>query len=188
MEGGTDYIEGWGDASWSDKYDLLRCAGCEAVSMRHVDWFEPTEETSVRIYPPRVARRKPNWLGTLPSETERLMKEVYAALDANSRALAMMGVRAVVDMVLVSQVGDSGGFAAKLKLAEQAGTISKKNREVLEAALDAGNAAAHRGHVAKTEDVQAVMDIVENLLQAEYHLQSLAERLRETTPPRPKKQ
>ncbi len=115
------------------------------------------------------------------------MKEVYTALDANSRALSMMGARAVVDIVLVAQVGDSGGFAAKLKLAEEAGTLSKKNREVLDAALDAGSAAAHRGHVAKTEDVHAVIDIVENLLQAEYHLKSLADRLRETTPARPKK-
>lgn len=184
---GTDEIEGWGDASWSDQYQLLSCAGCDAVSMKRIDWFEPTDETTVTIYPPPVARKKPSWLGSLPTEVERLMKEVYSALDANSRALSMMGARAVVDMVLVAQVGDSGGFAAKLRLAEEAGTLSKKNREVLEAALDAGSAAAHRGHRARAEDVHAVIDIVENLLQAEYHLKSLADRLRETTPVRAKK-
>jgi hypothetical protein len=97
-----------------------------------------------------------------------------------------MGARAVVDLVLVEKVGDSEGFAEKLKAAEAAGVIGTKNREVLNAALDAGNAAAHRGYQATAEDVNAVMDIVENLLQAVYQLESLADRLKQTTPIRAK--
>ena len=71
--------------------------------------------------------------------------------------------------------------------AETAGVIGSKNRDVLAVALDAGSAAAHRGYQATADDVNAVMDIVENLLQAVYHLESLADRLKNTTPPRPKK-
>jgi hypothetical protein len=90
----------------------------------------------------------------------------------------------VVDMVLVDHVGDSGGFGEKLKAAERAGVISKKNREVLGVALEAGNAAAHRGNQPNSGDVNAVLDIVENLLQAVYHLESLADRLKLNTPKR----
>jgi hypothetical protein len=115
-----------------------------------------------------------------------LMKQVYTALDSNSRGLALMGARAAVDIVLVEKVGDSGGFAEKLKTAEAAGILGRKNRQVLDAALDAGNAAAHRGYQATADDVNAVIDIVENLLQAVYHLESLADRLKRTTPARAK--
>jgi len=92
----------------------------------------------------------------------------------------------VVDLVLVEKIGDVGGFKDKLKAAEADGIIGSKNREVLDAALDAGNAATHRGHQATSDDVHAVMDIVENLLQAVYHLESLADRLKRATPPRVK--
>lgn len=114
------------------------------------------------------------------------MKQVYSALDSNSRALALMGARAVVDIVLVEKVGDNGGFAQQLKAAETAGVIGSKNRRILEAALDAGSAAAHRGYQATADDVNAVIDIVENLLQAVYHLESLADRLKQSTPARAK--
>jgi hypothetical protein len=44
------------------------------------------------------------------------------------------------------KVGDVGTFEQKLKALEDDGYVSKRNREVLDAALDAGNATAHRGH------------------------------------------
>lgn len=152
--------------------------------MRHTAYQDVSDESDITVYPPRVARRRPQWLSILPDEVELLMTQVYAALDANSRALAVMGARAVVDMVLVAQVGDAGTFADKLKAAEGAGVISKKNREVLAAALEAGNAAAHRGHQPSSANVNAVIDIVENLLQAVYQLDSLAEKLKNSTPKR----
>jgi len=178
------FVDGYGDAYTSERYELLECAGCESISMRHTSYQDITDDTDVSIYPPPVARRRPPWLSSLPHDLQVLMKQVYGALDANSRALAVMGARAVVDMVLVATVGDTGGFAQKLKAAEAAGVISKKNRQVLDAALDAGNAAAHRGHQPSTANVNAVIDIVENLLQAVYQLDSLAETLKKSTPRR----
>ena len=183
---GREFIEDHGYIDWTDDYELLECAGCETVSMRHSNWFEPTDEVTVRIYPSPVSRSEPTWLRTAPLKVGMLMKQVYSALDSNSRALALMGARAVVDMVLVEKVGDIGGFAEKLRLAEEAGVIGSKNRNVLEAALDAGNAASHRGYQPTADDLNAVMDIVENLLQAVYHLESLADRLKRTTPTRGK--
>lgn len=97
----------------------------------------------------------------------------------------MMGARALLDMVIVEKVGDVGTFAEKLRKLESEEYISGKNRRVLEAALDVGSAAAHRGHAAKKSQVDAVMDIVENLLQAVYVLPDLAEELKKSTPPRP---
>src|SRR5258708_1185612 len=96
----------------------------------------------------------------------------------------MMGARTLVDMLIVEKVGDVGGFKDKLKELENAGFVSSQNREVLWAALDVGNAAAHRGHAATEAEVQAVMDIVENMLQAVYVFPDMARRLKQSTPQR----
>lgn len=179
--------EEYGLLHWQDTYEFLECCGCEATSMRHTNVFEESGDIEVAIYPPPTKRRKPHWFHEIPTSVKTLLNQVYQALDGNSRSLALMGARAVLDMVLVEAVGDKGSFQAKLDELEKKGFIGSKNREVLEAALDAGNAASHRGYVPSSDDIGAVMDIVENLLQAIYHLKSLAENLKKTTPERPSK-
>jgi len=181
---GSEEVENYGQIDWWDRYELLECAGCETVSLRHTSYFDPTGVTTVTLYPAPVARRKPQWLWKLPGDIKQLLAQVYTALDSNSRGLALMGARAVLDMVLVQQVGDVGSFQNKLQGLEKAGVIGGKNRAILEAALDAGSAASHRGYQPSTEDINAVMDILENLLQALYHLESLAKSLKNTTPGR----
>lgn len=180
----SEEIEDYGPIFWEDTFDLLECCGCETVSMRHTNWFEPTDEVMISIYPSPVTRRRPHWLDQTPVQVRTMLLQVYTALDANSRALALMSARAVLDMVLVETVGDKGTFSAKLDAIEKKGSIGSQNRTFLDAALDAGNAAAHRGYQPTTEDLNAVMDIIENLLQAVYHLKTLAESLRKSTPTR----
>lgn len=180
----SNELEDYGPIYWWDLYELVECRGCEKVSMRHTNYFDPTDETTITTYPPKVLRRRPHWLYQLPTAIVALMQQTYLALDTDSRALALMGARTAVDMVMTDKVGDAGSFPKKLDALEQSGIIGSKNRAVLEAALEAGNAAAHRGFQPSTDDMNAVMDIVENLLQASYHLNSLAERLKESTPGR----
>jgi hypothetical protein len=95
-----------------------------------------------------------------------------------------MGARTVVDMLLMDKVGDLGTFSEKLTQLEGDGFVGRKNREFLGAALDAGNAAAHRGYQPKKEHLDHVMDIVENVLQAVYILEEAADELKKSTPAR----
>ena len=88
-------------------------------------------------------------------------------------------------MLMLEEVGDAGTFDAKLKMLLDRGVISERNRGVLSVALDAGSAAAHRGYKPGREELEAVMDIVENLLQATHHLSKVAAELRKKIPPRP---
>jgi hypothetical protein len=185
----TDEDEGeeYGPLRWEDTYELLECAGCESVSMKHTNWFVQGDAVEVSIYPPPVKRRRPHWFNEIPRPVSTLLQQVYQALDGNSRSLALMGARAVLDMVLVEVAGDKGAFSAKLDELEKKGFIGSKNKEVLDAALDAGSAASHRGYMPSINDINAVMDIVENLLQTIYHLKTLADSLKKTTPVRPAK-
>jgi hypothetical protein len=170
---------------WSDTYTMVRCLGCDSVSFQHAHWFEPTQEWDITDYPPPIRRGLPDWHESLPDEIQGLLSEVYHALAADSRRLALMGARTLVDMLMVSHVGAEGSFTSRLSALHTGGFIGERQKDVLSAALDAGNAAAHRGYRPSSSTLNAVMDIVENLLASTYHLGSLADRLRKETPPRP---
>jgi hypothetical protein len=116
---------------------------------------------------------------------KELLNEIYVALHSDSMRLALMGTRTLVDMLMLQEVADVGSFATKLKALRDKGVVSEKNREVLSVALDAGSAAAHRGYKPSRDEIEAVLDIVENVLQAAHHLSQVAEELRKKIPPRP---
>jgi ethanolamine ammonia-lyase large subunit len=90
-------------------------------------------------------------------------------------------------MIILDKVGDRGSFQAKLQALQSEGYIASRARNVLDAALDAGNAAAHRGHNPNADTVNEVMDIIESLLEAIYRHDGIAERLRASTPQRSRK-
>ena len=187
--GGSEYVdEQIGEISWANVYEMLECRGCGTVTLRDTYWFSEDPEEQVTYYPPSVSRVMPQWRSQLKSWTLReLMDEIYSALGADRRRLATMGARTLVDMVLVDKVGDLGTFGQKLAGLEKAGFIARQGREYLEAALDAGNAAAHRGHKPSSAQLNHVMDIVENVLESVYVLEDAAAELKRTTPPKPSK-
>ena len=170
--------------SWTDTYAVLQCRGCHAVCLQH-SYEDIAGEENVSFYPPPVSRRPPPWRWFLPADMMELLNEIYTALQSDSRRLALMGSRTLVDMLILQEVGDAGTFDSKLRSLRDKGVISERNREVLSAALDAGSAAVHRGFKPNREEIGAVLDIVENVLQATHHLSRVARDLRKKTPPRP---
>lgn len=171
---------------WTDTFGMLQCRGCGSVSLKHFTSYASGEE-EVAFYPPRVSRRAPAWRWKLPPDIRELLGEIYAALHNNGKRLALMGTRTIVDMLMTHEIGNSGTFDSRLKLLRDKGVISERNREILATVLDAGSAAAHRGYKPKREELDAVMDIIENLLQATHHLTKVAEELKKKIPERPKK-
>lgn len=169
---------------WKDTYEVLECMGCETICLRLTE-EDPAGKKTVTYYPPRISRRHPRWSWELPNGMRELLDEIYAALHNGSRRLALMGTRTLIDMFVLKEVGDTGTFDAKLKALRDKGVLSEKNREMLSAALDAGSAAAHRGYNPSREELEAALDIVENVLQARHQLSRLAEQLRKKIPSRP---
>ncbi len=158
MERGThifDYIT---------TYTMLECRGCGSVTLRESFTSTGPDFYEENFYPPPIARRQPAWLNDLPDEFKSLILETYSSLHADSKRLALMGARALVDLFMNKTVGDIGGFAVKLNKLVEEGYLSTKDREILEPALDVGHAVSHRGHEPSKEDVNLVFDIVENLI------------------------
>lgn len=188
---GSEVVGDGMSIDWLTTWTVLECCGCESVSLRRKFWFSewdygPERVEEVEYFPPRVSRRKPAWLDSMSGPIEELLDEMYVALHADSRRLALMGARTVVDMCMVGKVGDVGGFEQKLKALEKGGYLSSRDRKTLEAALDAAHAAAHRGHVPDSDHLNHVIDIVENLLQGD-RLAGLAPSIRGATPARTRK-
>ena len=136
-------------------------------------------------FPPRVSRRKPAWFDRydVPEDYKGLLEEIYSALHADSRRLAMMGTRAIVDAVVRRTVGDLGNFGKGLDALQERDVIGERDRAILEAAVDAGHASAHRGHQPDSDNVNLVIDIVERLIHAEI-LAEQAQLLKAAIPPR----
>ncbi|GBO55758.1 hypothetical protein APA_3908 [Pseudanabaena sp. lw0831] len=152
---------------WNTKYTLFICCGCESVTLRRQytcsEWESNQQE--IEFYPPQVSRRLPQWQDKLPVEMQDLLAEVYIALHSNSRRLALMGARTVIDMFILDKIGDIGTFEEKLKKLVDGGYLGSKQRDILKVVLDAGSAAAHRGYNPSPEDLNHVIDVVESLLQ-----------------------
>lgn len=180
-----DEAEGIFD-EWTNVYHMLQCMGCDDVSMKIGHWHSAYGEVAPAFYPPRVSRKSPPWLWRLPPDWWSLMREIYGALHANSRRLAMMGARAIIDLYLTEAIGNSGSFEKRLDLLVASGQLAPNDKATLKAALEAGNAAAHRGHIPETDGMNSVMDIVEHLLHGFVIKQTTAD-LQKGTPPRPTK-
>jgi len=166
---------------------VLQCCGCEEIALSRVDWCsedDPTDPYTPVYFPPRVSRRKPDWLVRREAPGYHgILEEIYTALHADSRRLAMMGARAVIDMAIAKRVGDQGGFSMGLNALEQANLLSKQERPLIEAAFDAGSAAMHRGHQPTIDDLNTVIDIVERVVHAEV-LEEKVRKLASATPKR----
>jgi len=181
-DSGTDDETGFW---WSTTFDMLQCGGCREVLLRRRFDFSENAEPEIRIFPPPMSRYLPDWRYDIPAKMRVLLEEIYRSLDATNVRLPMMGARTLVDTLVVEKVGDVGTFEDKLREMEKQGFISRANREVLSAAFDAGSATSHRSHAFSPEEVDSVMDIVENMLQAVYVLPDVAKKLKKATPARP---
>ncbi len=183
-----DYDDDQYTVSVGSNWRILQCCGCQEVSMSRTDWCsedDPQDPPVPAYFPPRVSRRKPDWLVRREAPSyQGLLDEVYTALHADSRRLAMMGARAVIDKAMAKLVGDQGTFAQGIEALVNAGLIGTPERPLIEAAFDAGSATMHRGHQPTSDSLNTVIDIVERVVHAEV-LAEKAKELAAATPPRP---
>lgn len=169
---------------WSTTWEMIECCGCESVMLKKTEWFSEWDGVKTSYFPPAASRKTPPWISDLPEDPQEVLQEVYSALNSDSRRLAMMGARCLVDLVALDKVGDKGSFTKALNALQCEGHLGAKQREYLEAALEVGHAVMHRAHKPELKNVNHTMDIVENLIQSAYLLDDAAKNLKGSTPPR----
>lgn len=149
-------------------WNLSKCRGCEKINFKHIFRQGPERETDrVFHFPRKPIRQTPKWIIKLPMQYVEVLNEVYVSLNERLFILSLTGIRTLLDIYIVNKIGDAGTFKQKLNKLVNAGIITSTKATVIEAAIEAGNAAAHRGYKPDKETLFLVLDIVENLLQSE---------------------
>ena len=183
-----------------DTWVLVRCLGCDAVRLKHESWFsESSDERGRPIvetewFPPSVTRQKPIWrrnfrfyFNSILSSYNGLLDEIYGALAIGAHRIAAMGIRALVERLMIEEVGDKGTFEATIKAFFEDGHVALKQQAMFrETLIEAGHAAMHRGFNPNSDTVNTLLDIVEGIMHSIYYVPFLAEVANKTIPPRQK--
>ncbi|MCG2723006.1 MAG: DUF4145 domain-containing protein [Thermodesulfovibrionales bacterium] len=183
--------------SGTDIYEMLKCCGCDSIILRHTEWFSGNMDSEGKLYPvfhfypPAISRPEPPWLhelNTILDEEKEfiydLMKEIYSSLHNNSRRVATMGIRALLEHIMINKVGDRGSFSKNIDALGAEGLISLSQEELLKTILEAGHATIHRAYSPTTEDLHTCMDIAESIVASIYIHPDKANKLKKKIPKR----
>jgi hypothetical protein len=189
--------------SGASTYSLIQCRGCDNVRMLHEHWFSEDwgdhggPELHKEYHPPNVLRQRPEWLNLglamHHSEMSDLLREIYRALGVNAPRLASMGIRALVERMMIDKVTDQGSFEKNVKEFFDKGYVAGFQQGIFkDTLLEAGHAAMHREWEPSAEDVNTLLDIVEGLVKAIYVDPAKAQKVearipKRVRPSRPKK-
>lgn len=175
-------------------YELLKCCGCDQVTLRLTEDAPWHDGPFVRYFPPAVSRQRPSWMGgfayLVGEQTKHirtLFDEVYSALQNGLPALAAMGVRALLEHVMISTSGDQMSFEKNLIAFVDAGHVSAKQAARVRSILDVGHAAIHRSFVPNTADIHVLLDIAEHVVESVFIHDTSVSQLEKSIPPRQKK-
>jgi len=164
-----------------DVYELLKCCGCGGISFRHTEYY-PGETaangTPVKhedSYPKPASRPKPSWTKGLMWAAKyrdnfigEILDEIYTALNNNAPRLATMGIRALIEHIMIDKVGDNGKFKDNLKKFKAQGFLSDNDHDTIKRTIDVGHAAMHRNYCPPSSDLQIILDVTENLIEPIY--------------------
>jgi Domain of unknown function (DUF4145) len=168
--------------SGGDTYYVLECRGCESIKVLHESWFsedtdaDGTPLTNRVYYPSSIFRPHPRWYKSLDNEwhISKLLREIYQAMQNDAPSLAAMGIRAVIEAIMIDKVGDQGAFKRNLTEFQAKGFISTFQLGIFEAVLELGHASIHREFTPASDQLEVAMDIMENLVHELYVLEHRA--------------
>jgi hypothetical protein len=100
--------------------------------------------------------------------------------------VAGMGLRALIEMIIVANIEDQGTFPKNLNAFYEAGYISLIQRDTLDDILEAGHGSVHRKHVMTDEELNTCLDIVEGVMASIYIHKKKTEKMRARVPERRK--
>lgn len=186
------------DLTGTDKYELLKCAGCNHIVFRHTSTHSQDYDDTGKLIetvtysPPKQLRKRPRLFSTVAGSFQgiiagpipELFEEIYIALNSKCPRLASMGIRSLIEHVIIDKVGDQGSFTKNLDAFKQKGLISDAEKIIIETALEVGHASIHRSHKPSLDVLLSCLDISEALVNRLYLWQSQAKAISKTIPRR----
>ena len=171
---------------WSYNWEILECRGCDNIHVKMTHWFSEWDGVDIQYYPAVTSKRKPDWVEKLEDEIlKNLFNELYIAHEADIRFSTTNACRTIIERVMSLKVGPQGTFKNRLKKLASEGFISNSDTSLIDTALEAGHASAHRGWSPKESYMMdTVIGITENLVEKLFVLPNLSEKLKKDIPKR----
>jgi len=171
---------------WGSSYHTVRCRGCESISFVEVSWDsedldeegQPLQRTV--LYPSRGVRKPIEHYYYLPDKVRAVYKETLTALSNKAPILAAIGIRAVVEAICADKGSATGNLERKIDLLVQNGHLASSQAHFLHLQRFMGNAAAHEIEAPDRAELDAALDIAENLLKTLYVLPMLAQDMKKS--------
>jgi hypothetical protein len=155
-------------------YEVMECRDCKSLTLCIDTRINPGPMSGdsyihkTDFYPPRLTRERPNWLKKINPHLKKLLEETYQALDSSLLCVASIGIRTVLDRMILDKVGDVGSFKNKLNALEEKRIVDAEEKEMLLAVIDAGSASVHRGFNPTKKIITQMTDIMEKVLYRIY--------------------
>lgn len=128
---------------------------------------------------------KPDWYDFLGDAQKALIWEIDRAINNELEALPTIGLRTLLETIMVEKIGDvGGGFFKKVERFTEEGYVTPIMAKALSHVLDAGHASAHRAYFPSREDLAICVELVKHLMQGIYILRPSVEKVAEKTPKR----
>lgn len=134
------------------------------------------------FFSPADAAGRPEWYDELDPIIKAVIDEVDRGLRAGLVSLPTMGLRTLIDITMSERGLVTGRFADRIQQFADNGWVTRKDKEVLEIVLDAGNASAHRAYFPNADDLSTCVEVVKHMLHGIYILRPKAERVKVNTP------
>jgi hypothetical protein len=184
----------------TELYEILKCAGCGHVVFRNtITYLNECDDDGrpkkiVCYFPSIKTRKKPALLSVVSGSIQFIKKdeflylldEIYSALYAENPLLAAMGIRALIEYIMLGKISDQGSFKENLAQFNNSGFIAEKEKDMLGVIVEVGSAAIHRGHKPAMDVVVSCLDIVEALLKRIYLFPGQIQAIKKTIPERKK--
>jgi hypothetical protein len=179
-----------------DKYEIVKCSGCEEISFRHLssnsdDYSPETGEpyTSVRLYPIRgegILPIKPYY--TVPPVVRNIYRETIDAYNNGLNLLCAGGMRAIIESICkqesvldgpvektlkdrkTKKVVRTKDLMGKINGLQEKGIIIKKHAEILHEHRYLGNNALHSLEAPSKTTLNTAIEIIEHVLDSLYEI------------------
>lgn len=176
---------------FSETYRILECAGCDTAYCQRVLWCSEWGDAQdpgyeITYWPSTTKRQAPNWIDAdIDHDLQRILVEVYSALNNDMPILAAVGIRTAFDRATeLLKIDPDLTFKQKLDMLVKEGLLSSSERRATAALVDAGSAAAHRGWVPEESSLQTMISILEAFLHREFVVKGGIEELVSAIPAR----
>lgn len=160
---------------WKENFSIIRCLGCDNISflkkygdtemVYYNDEGEPSYYTNTEIYPKYLESSLELDTFHFPVKIRNIYQETLNALKNDLFILSAGGLRTIIEAICNHLKIKNSDLSTKIDLLSEKGYLNNNEAKRLHSIRFLGNDALHQVDIPKSENVFALLDIVNHLLE-----------------------